>query len=110
MVAEDRVYALTVVSSKEELLERFSMSSWSLCTAFQLGDLVFANSSRAASGTQEFAVIYDDQQIESLPISRMTPHELSTSLDWLVHGGETFLGVVDLHTEPAAGHTCSMCQ
>lgn len=110
MIREDRVFALTTVASKAELLARFGAAAWPLCTAFRLGELVFANSSRTADGAPEFAVIQAGQQIASLPLARMSRQEVSTTLDRLFGGGGKAAEAVVLRTEPATDHYCPLCR
>lgn len=109
MIFENRKFGVVKVSSKQELQTRLSSGLWPLCTAFQLGDLVFANSSQPGHVRQEFSVLYDDQLIEVLPVSTMTPQELHTALEWLIAGGETFMGIVEPMLEPADRHRCALC-
>lgn len=110
MIREDRKFGVAEVSSKQELQTRLSSGPWPLCNAFRLGDLVFANSSRQGQERQEFSVIHDDQVIEVLQVDAMTPQELDEALEWLVAGGETFMGIVEPVLEPAGSHHCPLCQ
>ncbi|ETX01031.1 MAG: hypothetical protein ETSY1_09020 [Candidatus Entotheonella factor] len=109
MIHEDRKFGVIEVASKQELRTRLSSGPWPLCTAFQLGDLVFANSSRQGQKHQEFSVIHNDQLIEVLSVNTMTPQALDMALEWLIEGGETFMGIVEPVLEPHDSHHCSLC-
>ena len=110
MVGEDRVFALTQVGSKAELLAVFGVAAWPLCTAFQFGELIFANSSRTSSGVPDFAVIRGQQQIARLPLSRMSRQKVATTLEGILAGDGRALEAVALTTEPAVDHSCTLCQ
>lgn len=110
MIREDRKFGVAVVSSKQELRARLRSGPWPLCTAFQFGDLVFANTSRQDRENQEFSVIHGDQLLEVLQVDAMTPQKLYTTLEWLIAGGGTFLDIVVPVLEPAESHHCDLCQ
>ncbi len=109
MLLEDRKFGVAKVSSKQELLARLSSGPWPLCTAFQLDDLVFVNSSREYRANQEFSVIDGDQLIEVLQVDAMPRQALNQALEWLMAGGGTFMDVVEPVLEPADHHDCPQC-
>ncbi len=109
MMREDRQFGMIEVASKQDLQTRLLSGPWPLCTAFQLGDLVFVNSSKEGQEAQAFSVIHEDQLIEVLQVNTMTEQELAMALDWLVAGGGTFMGIVEPMLEPAGEHHCSRC-
>ena len=106
---EDRVFALTPIEGKAELLAHFGVAAWPLCTAFEFGELIFANCSRTRAGVPEFAVIREQEQIAHLPLARMSRQEVSTTLDSLLAGAGRALGSVALSTELAVHHHCALC-
>lgn len=109
MVREDRKFGIAEVSTKQELLARLSSGPWPLCTAFQFGDLVFANTSRQSRENQEFSVIHDDQLLAVLKVDAMPLQELYATVEWLITGGGTFLDIVDSVFEPVGSHQSGLC-
>ena len=55
-----------VVPTAEVLAEKLTQHTWTLCTAFQLGPLLFLNDSTSEDGAGEWAIVKDGQQIETI--------------------------------------------
>jgi hypothetical protein len=86
MIHRHRVYRVTAVDDTEELATKLTEHCWTLCTAFQLRDLIFANDSFSADGAQEYAVVRNGRQVESLTVSWCTKAGLAQMLAELVDG------------------------
>ena len=69
MIHDKRVFMVNEVATVAELAENVTQHTWTLCTAFQLGDLFFLNDSFSEDGAQEYAVVRDGRQIESITFS-----------------------------------------
>ena len=111
MMHHHRRFAVTVVSSMEELTEKLTQHTWTLCTCFAYQGLLLANDSFSEDGAQEYAVYREGRQIESLTVSWMTRERLQQVIEALLRGEYTEYGsVAPLHTELASEHTCSLCQ
>lgn len=74
MMHHNRRYSVREVSTVEELTETLTKHDWCGCSAFKIGEFIFANDSTSADGAQEYGVIWDGKQIESLTVSWMS-HE-----------------------------------
>ena len=55
-----------LISTAEVLAEKLTQHTWTLCTAFQLGALLFLNDSTSEDGAGEWAILKDGQQIETI--------------------------------------------
>ena len=112
MLHHHRRFAVTVVSSMEELTEQLTQHTWTLCTCFEYQGLLLANDSFSGDGAQEYAVYREARQIESLTVSWMTRERLQEVIEALLRGEYTteYGPVAPLHTEPAREHSCSLCQ
>jgi len=111
MLHHHRRFAVTVVPSIEELTEKLTEHTWTLCTCFAYQGLLLANDSFSEDGAQEYAVYKDARQVESLTVSWMTQERLREVIEALLRGEYTEYGpVAPLHTEPASEHRCSLCQ
>lgn len=110
MLHEHRRFGLITVQSVSELVEHVTEHTWTLCTGFSLEGLLFLNDSFSEDGAQEYAVVRDGRQVESLTVSWMSRAEASNAIEWLVRGGGGDYGAVDVHTEPIEGHQCGLCQ
>ena len=112
MLHHHRRFAFTVVSSIEELTEKLTQHTWTLCTCFAYQGLLLANDSFSGDEVQEYAVYKEARQVESLTVSWMTRERLQEVIEALLRGEYTteYGPVAPLHTEPARSHTCSLCQ
>ena len=70
---------------------------------------MFLNDSFSEDGAQEYAVVRDGQQIESLTVSWMSRAELHNTIDALLEGSGVDYGPVDVTVEPADEHRCPLC-
>ena len=107
------VEALTNIAAMAETL---TQHTWTLCTAFTLAVdpsapvLLFLNDSFSADGAQEYAVLRDGRQIESITFSWCSRAEAYDHIAYLVRGGGVDLGPVTLRLEPADTHQCPLCR
>jgi len=111
MMFPNRVYRVTDVSDVDELATKLTEYDWTTCTAFRLGDLLLVNDSTGADGAQEYAVVRNDRQIESLTVSWMDAARLKVLLDKLAsdpEGEGENMGSVTIKTNHPAG-SCSAC-
>ena len=53
-------------TSAEDLAEKLTEHTWTTCSAWSLGDLLFLNDSTCEDGAQEYAVVRSGKQIESI--------------------------------------------
>ena len=111
MLHHHRRFAVTVVPSIGELMEKLTEHTWTLCTCFAYQGLLLANDSFSEDGAQEYAVYKDARQVESLTVSWMPQERLQQVIEALLRGEYTEYGpVAPLHTERASEHRCSLCQ
>lgn len=75
MLHQHRRFGVITVQSAGELVENLTEHTWTLCTGFSLQGLLFLNDSFSEDGAQEYAVVRDGRQIESLTVSRMSRAE-----------------------------------
>lgn len=73
MIHLKRQWCVNAVGTPEELADRLTQQTWTLCTAFRLGEYLFLNDSTSEDGAQEYAVVKlpDDasvypRQVESI--------------------------------------------
>lgn len=72
MMHDKRVFLVTEVSSVEELADKLTNYTWTCCSGWRLGKLLFLNDATSADGAQEYAVILDGPeqfQVESITFS-----------------------------------------
>lgn len=65
----------TAVPTAEDLAKKLTQHTWTLCSAFQLDNLLFLNDSTSPDGAGEWAIIKDGQQVESITFSWCTEQE-----------------------------------
>jgi hypothetical protein len=110
MIHHQRTFGVITVQSVGELVDNLTEHTWTLCTGFSFEGLLFLNDSFSEDGAQEYAVVRNGRQIESLTVSWMSRAEAWSDVDWLVRGGGGDYGVVDVLTEPSEGHRCGLCE
>ena len=57
MMHSRRTFCVFPVETADDLAEKLTAHTWTLCTAFRLGDYVFLNDSTGEDGAQEYAVV-----------------------------------------------------
>jgi hypothetical protein len=57
MMHTKRTWCVNLVGSPEELAEKLTNHSWTLCTGMKHGDYLFLNDSTSEDGAQEYAVV-----------------------------------------------------
>jgi hypothetical protein len=57
MFHNDRVWCVTAVASADELARKLTGTTWTCCTAFELGGYLWLNDATSPDGAQEFAVV-----------------------------------------------------
>jgi hypothetical protein len=108
MIHNNRRFGVSEAASVEALVENFIQYTWTLCTAFSLENLLCLNESFSEDGAQEYAVVRDGRQIESITVSWMSRAEGHNTIDWLVYGGENYRPVSPT-LDSAEGHHCPLC-
>lgn len=82
--------------------------TWTSCTGFRWSTLTLLNDSTCEDALQEYAVIRDGRQIESLTVSWMEPDRLAAMLRELELGGGADYGPVAIREhEEGACHACA---
>lgn len=68
MIHTNRPFSATEVATAEELAEKLTKHSWTLCTGFRFSGHLFLNDSFSEDGAAEYAVIResDGVQVESI--------------------------------------------
>jgi hypothetical protein len=70
MLHATRLFQVGPVATAEELAEKLVDHRWTLCTGFQFAGMLFLNDSGSEDSPQEYAVIRDGRQIESITLVR----------------------------------------
>jgi hypothetical protein len=104
-----RVFRVTAIDDIDELAEKLTASTWTGCTAFRIRDIVLANDSFSADSAQEYAIVRDGRQIESITVSWCTKKTLARTLAQLIDGtyGSDY-GPALLRTDHPEG-SCAHC-
>ena len=117
MIHANRVFQIVEeMTDIASLAESLTQHTWTLCTAFRLVTppdavpLLFLNDSFSENGAQEYAVIRNGRQVESITFSWCSRAEAHNHIDWLVQGGGGDYGPVEAHLEPADTHLCALCR
>ncbi len=117
MIHKNRIYQIVEeVSDVAALAESLTEHSWTLCTAFRLiaapdaVPLLFLNDAFSEDGAQEYAVIRNGRQVESITFSWCSRAEAHNHIDYLVRGGGGDYGPVEARFESADTHQCVLCR
>jgi hypothetical protein len=113
MIHHHRTFGVSSVGSLDELVDKLTTRTWTLCTCFAYQELLLANDSFSEDGAQEYAVYKDGRQIESLTVSWMTRESLAEVIQDLLSGASEALEFSPHHpllTEPTSVHSCALCR
>lgn len=110
-----RRWSLCPVATAEELAEKLTANTWTLCTGWEHAGLWYLNDSTSEDGAQEYAVIYHGHQIESVTFGWCTESEaLRHILNWTEHAEELlqepWAHPVQPRMEDWQVHTCRHCR
>ena len=108
MIHTSRLYAVSEVDSAEDLASKLTTMSWTLCTAFELEGLLFANDAFSEDGAQEYAVVRGGRQVDSVTFSWCTTERALAIIAELLSGAGEDLGSVELRLE-RRDHRCPLC-
>ena len=115
MMHTNRRWSLCPLATAEELAEKLTKSTRTLCTGWEYGGLWYLNDSSGEDGAQEYAVVYGGVQIESITFSWCTEAEaLRHILSCTEHAEkllrEPWSHLVQPCVEDWQGHTCRHCR
>ena len=80
MIHTHRTFCITPIPDLATLVDKLTAHTWTTCTGFLWGNLLLLNDSFSENGAQEYTVIRDGYEIESLTVSWMTPEQLMATL------------------------------
>ncbi len=116
MIHTARAFCVSEVYSAEELAQMLTARSWTLCTAFRLGNYLFLNDSTHEDGGQEYAILKCPQspggpyqQVESITFGWCDYEQGLGYIRRAVAGRFDRRGIVvrhQLYLETAAEHDC----
>ena len=75
MLHTHRTWQVSDVATADELADKLTDYTWTGCTAWRLQGVLFLNDSFSEDGAQEYAVIRDGIQIDSITFSWCTRDE-----------------------------------
>jgi len=116
MFFKKRIWQVIKVNTPEELAEKLTNYTWTLCTGFKLGDYYFLNDSTSENGAQEYAVLKDTgEQIESITFSWCSYNEALNYINKVIKGeydNEAWNSGIDINTQletPEQHGRCPYC-
>lgn len=109
MMHHNRRYSVREVSTVEELTEKLTQADWCGCNAFKIGEFIFANDSTSADGAQEYGVIWDGKQIESLTVSWMSPEQFTEQVLNIIKDPAKFSAYGKIPTFDHPVGACHLC-
>ena len=121
MFHKKRVWCVARVDSAEELAEKLTQHSWTLCTGLQCEEYLFLNDATGEDGAQQYAVVKCPanpgepyRQVESITMSWCTQTQALESIRRTVAGefdGAGYAATVELKLETPAVHGhCHLCR
>lgn len=105
-----RRFGVTSIEHTEKLAMMLTGFTWTLCSGFEHRGFLFLNDSTRECDAQEYAVIQDGRQVESITFGWYSEAEALRDIRELMAGNFEDVGPVQPITEPAEGHTCLLCQ
>jgi len=108
MIHTKRRYCVRKVSSSADLAEELTRCTWSLCTGFSLRGYLFLNDSFSEDSAQEYAVISNGRQVESITFSWCDCIQATRHIDDILADVHVDLGPVSPRTDH--GRQCLLCR
>ncbi len=115
MVHEHRRFSVADVATPEELAHKLTHYTWCGCNGFRLSspgqELLFLNDAFSADGAQEYAVVRDKRQIESITFSWCSQAEALTFIQQLQARtlGDDYGPCAPIIESPAVHGRCGLC-
>ena len=114
MIHQKRTFGVGDINTTEELAEKLTGTTWTLCTGFRFRGLLFLNDSFTEDSAQEYAVVreFDMYQLESVTFSWCDKEKaIDVITECLEITGDGFFGKLDVppKIEPVAQHHCRLC-
>ena len=72
MMHKRRTFCVSPVATAEDLAEKLTNYTWTLCTGIRLGGYLFLNDSTCEDGAQEYAVIKETEGGQLLQVESIT--------------------------------------
>ena len=108
MIHDKRKYNIAKVDSTAELAEKLKQCTWCLCTGFELEGCLFLNDSFTEDSAQEYAIIKDGRQVESITFSWCSLKEAEQAIRDVLAGKIVDTGPVTPRLDHPKG-TCHLC-
>ena len=110
MIHRNRRYQIQSCYDLADLVQRLTTSTWCGCQGFCWNGLLILNDSFSADGAQEYTIVKNGKEIESLTVSWMTPDQLTATLEHLATDPDPVTyGTVAVVLESQALHRCGLC-
>ncbi len=110
MLHRSRVHAVKDVADSEELARLLVVHTWTLCTGFRHGGLLWLNGATGPDGAQEYAVVRDGRQVESITFSWCDVPSAAAIVRALVAGAAgADYGPAGERVDVAPEHSCRHC-
>lgn len=114
MLHKRRRFRVTEIESVDDLCEKLTQHTWTLCTGFRLRDegqtLLFLNDSTSEDGAQEYAVFIGDRQVESITFGWCTLERAGELLRAVLAGHVVDMGSFELRLDESSDHVCHLCR
>ena len=108
MIHNKRKYDVREVSSPDELADELIRTTWCLCTGFSLEGYLFLNDSFTEDSAQEYAVVRDGSQVESITVSWCNRATLLRHIHEVLAGDHVNMGPANPRLDH--GKSCRLCQ
>ncbi len=119
MFHKNRVWCVTPKETAEEVARLLTETTWTLCTAIEIGGYLFLNDATCEDGAQEYAAVKKPAapgdpylQVESITMSWCSLEKASDLVRRTIAGEfdrSDFAGVVVPRLESAAEHKARYC-
>ncbi len=114
MLHAKRRFHIADVESVDDLCEKLTKHTWTLCTGFRLRaegqTLLFLNDSTSEDGAQEYAVFAGECQVESITFGWCTPERAGELVRQVLDGQVVDMGSTKLQLDDSSSHVCQLCR
>lgn len=109
MIHKRRRYDVKKVETVDELAEEVTRCTWTCCTGFELKGYLFLNDSFTEDSGQEYAVVKDGRQVESITFSWCDRDQAARHIRDVLAGQHVDIGAANPRTDHSS-KVCHLCR
>jgi hypothetical protein len=112
MMHKTRQFTVVAAEDAVDLAHKLTQYTWCVCNGFRLGDYLFLNDSTGGDGAQEYGIVKEGRQIESITFGWCNEARGLELIQEILAGkydGDAYTNVTNEIQTPAEHGRCRFC-